>query len=232
MGRGQARYDEVADDYAAMFGDQLDDPATSALLELLGEVQGSHVLDAPCGQGRVARDLARGGAKVVGVDLSVVLLEKARELEESASLGVEYLHADITASDTLADEVFDGVVCNFGFSDIDDLDGALSTFTRVLRASGVFVFSLLHPCFPGWPGVSGAWPPEGYYEERFWRPEAAGSELRREVGSNHRMLSTYLNALVAHGLVIEELFERALDPWPIPDVNPMPMFLAGRCRKG
>jgi len=89
MGLGQARYDEVADDYAAMFGDQLDDPATSALLELLGEVLGLHLLDAPCGQGRVARDLARRGAKVVGVDLSVVLLGKAREFEESASLGVE-----------------------------------------------------------------------------------------------------------------------------------------------
>jgi len=65
----------------------------------------------------------------------------------------------------LAGEVFDGVVCNYGFSDFDDLDGALSTFARVLRAGGVFVFSLLHPCFPGWSGVAGAWPPEGYYQE-------------------------------------------------------------------
>jgi hypothetical protein len=50
-----ARYDRIADDYEAMFGDSVDDPATSALLELLGDVSGMRLLDGPCGQGRVAR---------------------------------------------------------------------------------------------------------------------------------------------------------------------------------
>ena len=46
-------------------------------------------------------------------------------------------------------ETFDGVVCNYGLSDIDDLDGVLATVSRVLTPAGWFVFSILHPCFPG-----------------------------------------------------------------------------------
>jgi SAM-dependent methyltransferase len=227
------RYDRFADEYEAMFGHDVSDPATAAMLELLGAVHGMRVLDLPCGEGRVSRALARRGAHVLGGDLSPVLLDKARALEAQDPLGVSYREVDAGASDALAGEVFDRVVCNYGFSDIDDLDGAMSTFTRVLRPGGVLAFSLLHPCFPGLrDDVSGSWPPgAGYYREGFWRSNAALSDLRREVGSNHRMLSTYANMLVAHGLVVEELAEPVLEPWPVSDADPVPMFLAGRCRK-
>ena len=56
------RYDnEVAATYSAMLGDTVEDPGTAALLDLLGEVSGMRVLDLPCGEGRVARELARRG---------------------------------------------------------------------------------------------------------------------------------------------------------------------------
>jgi SAM-dependent methyltransferase len=220
-----ARYDRVADDYEAMFGDSVDDPATSALLELLGDVSAMRLLDIPCGQGRVARELTRRGGEVVGADLSSALLEKARAFEAAEPLGTQYLQIDAAAPDAFAGETFDGVVCNYGLSDIDDLAGFLATVTRVLRAGGPFAFSLLHPCFPGLgDDVSADWPPDGgYYQEGWWRSEGAASDLRREVGSNHRMLSTYVNALAAHGLVLEALTERAM-----PGIG-VPMFLAGRC---
>jgi SAM-dependent methyltransferase len=221
-----ARYDRVADEYEAMFGDAVDDPATAALLELLGDVSGMRLLDVPCGQGRVARELTRLGADVVGVDLSSALLQKARALETAEPAGVTYLEADAASSSALAGETFDGVVSNYGLSDIDDLAGFLATVTRVLRPGGPFAFSLLHPCFPGLgDDVSGDWSPDGgYYQEGWWRADGAASDLRREVGSNHRMLSTYVNALTAHDLTIEALAERAM-----PDIA-VPMFLAGRCR--
>ena len=221
-----ARYDRVADDYEAMFGDSVDDPATSALLELLGDVSAMRLLDVPCGQGRVARELTRRGAEVVGADLSSALLAKARAFDATDPFGTQYLQIDAAAPDAFAGETFDGVVCNYGLSDIDDLKGFLATVTRVLRAGGPFAFSLLHPCSPGLgDDVSADWPPDGgYYQEGWWRSEGAASDLRREVGSNHRMLSTYVNALAAQGLVLEALRERA-----IPGIT-VPMFLAGRCR--
>jgi 2-polyprenyl-3-methyl-5-hydroxy-6-metoxy-1,4-benzoquinol methylase len=225
----ESRYDEVAEAYEAVFGDRVDDPATAALLDLVGDVAGTRFLDVPCGSGRLARELARRGASVIGVDLSHALIERARLIETQQPLGIGYLQADAAAPDLLAGEVFDIVACNYGLSDVDDLDGFLATVTRVLRPAGLFVFSILHPCFPGVAEtVSPAWPPGGYYDERWWRAEGAASDLRREVGSNHRMLSTYVNRLLSAGLVVEALAEPD-PPWQLGTVA-APMFLAGRCR--
>ncbi len=68
-----ARYDAVADFYVSGF-DATDDPASAALLDVLGPVAGLRVLDAACGHGRITRELARRGAAVVGVDISGKLL--------------------------------------------------------------------------------------------------------------------------------------------------------------
>lgn len=145
-----ARYDEIAGFYDGVVGDAVDDPATGALLDLAGFARRLRLLDLACGQGRIARELARRGARVVGVDISEALLDKARAAENAEPLGISYLHADVTSPASLAGEIFDGVVCNFGLSDIDDLAAALATIARVLRTGGWFALSILHPCFPGW----------------------------------------------------------------------------------
>ncbi|TDD13307.1 class I SAM-dependent methyltransferase, partial [Kribbella turkmenica] len=196
----RARYDGVADYYATGWTDDLDDPVTAALLDLLGEVNGQRVLDVACGHGRISRGLARTGASVVGVDLSPAMLAKADEREGREALGIRYLHADAADPDLLRGETYDAAVCSMGLSDIDDLDGTLANIHRLLRTGGTFAFCILHPCFPGVEGVSGAWPSDStYYDERYWRADGALSTLRQQVGANHRTLSTYLNTLQHNG---------------------------------
>jgi ubiquinone/menaquinone biosynthesis C-methylase UbiE len=39
----------------------------------------------------------------------------------------------------LAGQSFDGVACNYGLTDADDLDGLLTTVARVLAVGGWFV---------------------------------------------------------------------------------------------
>jgi SAM-dependent methyltransferase len=128
------------------------------------------------------------------------------------------------------------VVCHFGLADIDNLDGALATVRRVLRPNGRFVFSILHPCFPGTATVSGTWPAVGrYYDEGLWVADAPSSTLRHQVGANHRTLSTYVNSLSRHGLLLTAVRE------PSPpsecatddrrDAARLPVFLVARCRK-
>ena len=189
-----ARYDQIADFYDAKAGRSVADPATAALLRLAGPASGMRLLDVACGQGRVARELARRGARVTGVDISAALLAKARAQERAEPLGIGYLHADATDPQVLAGQVFDGAVCNHGLSDIDDLDGALATVAGLVRAGGWFVFSLLHPCFPGWDrDAPSSWPPDrGYYWEGWWL--AGNPGFRGKVGASHRRLSTYLNS--------------------------------------
>jgi SAM-dependent methyltransferase len=251
---GIARYDEVADYYAAGWTDDLSDPVTVALFEVLGNVAGQRVLDVACGHGRISRGLARQGASVVGVDISAAMLAKAEELEQHEPLGIRYLQADAAAPGLLhgdhsgrtvggvtlrglddgRQDEYDAVVCSMGLSDIDDLDGALGNIHRLLRPGGVFAFSILHPCFPGVEGVSAAWPSDGtYYDERYWRADAALSALRQQVGANHRTLSTYVNTLRRHGFTLIRTAEpqpRVDDPAsPRREMARFPTFLVASC---
>ena len=125
-----ARCDRIADFYDAKAGQTVTDPATAALLDLAGDVRGMMLLDVACGPGRVARELARRGAQVTGLDLSAALLAKARAYEERAPLGITYVQGDATARPALGGQVFDGATCNFGLSDM-----TIST-----------------ACWPAWPG--------------------------------------------------------------------------------
>jgi ubiquinone/menaquinone biosynthesis C-methylase UbiE len=230
MARG--RYDLIADLYDRAVGDRTDDnAATAALLRLAGEVQGVRIIDLACGQGRIARELARRGAIVTGVDISRPLLEKARASEADAPLSISYELADATRPDALAGRHADLVVCNFGLSDIDDLDAALATVERLLMPSGTFVFSILHPCFPGWgEDAPHSWPSGStYYDEGWW--QASNPGFRGKVGANHRMLSTYLNLLARHGLRVDLVEEPRPTEWP-PPAPEVPVYFVARCSLG
>jgi ubiquinone/menaquinone biosynthesis C-methylase UbiE len=231
----EARYDVVADFYEEGWPDSCDDPATQALFALAGEVAGLRVLDLACGHGRVARQLAHRGAAVVGIDISAALVAKARAAEQDLSRGVRYIHADAASHRWPPGTRFDMAVCNFGLSDIDDLGDAIASVSRLLPAGGAFVFSMLHPCFPGGHDVSGSWPSAGsYHDEKWWRADGTASSLRRKVGASHRTLSTYLNTLRRQDLWLDALLEPAPAPgWAQarPDGARMPVFLAARCLK-
>jgi 2-polyprenyl-3-methyl-5-hydroxy-6-metoxy-1,4-benzoquinol methylase len=234
----QARYDHITEFYLGVVGTDATDPSAATLLALLGEVHGLRALDVACGHGRITRELARRGGRATGADISRSMLAIARDAEAAEPLGVSYLETDITSGDALRGETFDVVSCNQGLADIDDLDGALRTVSAVLRPGGRFVFSLLHPCFPGWDAdAPSSWPHQGgYHAEGWWLAQNPG--IRGKVGANHRTLATYLNSLVRHHLVVE----RAAEPEPgprllarqsaaQPGAGPVPMLLVMACRK-
>jgi SAM-dependent methyltransferase len=234
---GAARYDAIADFYEDGWPDSYEDTVSVALFTVLGSVTGLAVLDAACGHGRITRELARRGARhVVGLDVSSQLIAKAEAAETAVPLGVHYVHDDLATSTLLEDESFDVVVCSFGLSDVDDLEHALANVGRCLDSGGRFVFSILHPCFPGGDEVSGAWPSTGrYYDELRWQADGAGSTLRTQVGANHRMLSTYVNALHRHGLRLEQIIEpEPPSEWSRerPTAARFPVFLVVGCSKG
>lgn len=233
--RGEgALYDTFAGDYAKN-APSFDREPAPALQSLIGPPRSQRVLDLACGHGPYARWLAERGAEVVGVDLSGELLKRARELESAAPLGITYLEGDAEAPDLLPGEVFDGVVCNFGLTDIADLEAVLANVARLLGRGGWFVFSILHPCFAGTDKVSGSWPlGSSYNDERWWRAGAEFSILRQRVGSHHRMISTYVNALLSAGLVVDQMKEPPpADDWAAarPGAGAQPVYLVVRARR-
>lgn len=71
---------------------------------LLREHDGTRVLDAGCGTGRVAIELARRGFEVTGVDADAAMLTRA----EAKAPELRWVHADL--ADPLADGEYDVVV--------------------------------------------------------------------------------------------------------------------------
>lgn len=220
MGSPPVRYDAIADWYAEFSKDWYTEPM--ALLP--ADIRGHRVLDLACGYGTASRHLARRGARVTGLDLSDRMLDRARQAEASEPLGIGYVHGDAAGTGWWDGLPYDGVLCHMALMDIDDLDGAVNTAATVLAPGGWFSFSVVHPCYPGGPegSVSGlpSWPLEhGYAAEGWWMREGEG--VRGRAGANHRMLSTYLNAVLGAGLRIEHVAERG---------RSVPVTLLVRCQ--
>jgi hypothetical protein len=104
----------------------------------------------------------------------------------------------------------------------------------VLKPDGWFVFSVLHPCFPGWDdNAPSTWPTGGgYFREGWWQARNTG--FRGKVGANHRTLATYLNLLRHHRLTLDAVVEPVPDAsWAArkPGAEAVPVHLVGRCVK-
>lgn len=101
---------------------------------------GARVLDLGCGVGRTTRALAERGFDVIGVDISVTMVRRARE--EYPDLDVRV--GDATALDFPTDE-FDYVLFSHGGLDYSHPERkrleALREIRRVLKPGGLFVFA-------------------------------------------------------------------------------------------
>ena len=172
------------------------------------------ILDVGCGEGQIARALAIAGAQVTGIDPTQRNIEVARE----RGGGPVY---EIASADNLPfeDSSFDAVVACLVFEHIDSLDDAIAEVARVLAPGGRFAFFLNHPLLQtpgsGWIDDHVIDPPEQYWRIGAYLVE---TETLEEVEPGvrirfvHRPLSRYVNALAAHGLVIEAMVEPSPPP--------------------
>jgi SAM-dependent methyltransferase len=129
-----------------------------ALLDALGaRLKGTRWLDAGCGEGRVARALARKGATVLGVDVAAPLIAAARRSARTLPLAVRgrlsFATADLAARGLLVAGALDGVVCALALMHVAKPAPALRAWARALKPGGLLVLLLPHPCFMG-PGTS------------------------------------------------------------------------------
>jgi SAM-dependent methyltransferase len=134
-------------EYARIWGEFAsgDDEARS-LWRILGLGEGSRVLDAGCGFGRVSLPLARLGASVLGVDQSAALLEEAER--RRGDLGPErlrYLRHDLRLP--LPESGFDVALSLFsslGYGTDDEDAAILRTLASALRPGGRVAVDSMH----------------------------------------------------------------------------------------
>jgi demethylmenaquinone methyltransferase/2-methoxy-6-polyprenyl-1,4-benzoquinol methylase len=113
---------------------------------------GDRVLDACCGTGDLAVEDERRGGRVVGLDFSEPMLERARK----KSGAIEWVQGDALAL-PFEDASFDAATVGFGVRNLADLEGGLHELARVLRPGGKLAVleitrpkGLLKPFFRLW----------------------------------------------------------------------------------
>lgn len=202
-----------ADWWIEGFTDGADPEYTEQILPLAAsELAGAaRVLDIGCGDGQIARLAVEQGSVVVGIDPTWNCVSVAAE----RGGGVSYARAG-AAQLPFADASFDTAVACLVFEHIDEVDAAIAEVARVLEPGGRFCFFLNHPILqaPGsvWVDDHMVDPPEQY-----WRlgPYLDETETIEQVELDvwirfiHRPMSRYVNALAAHGLIIEQMHEPA-----------------------
>jgi SAM-dependent methyltransferase len=135
----RASYDATADLYATSIGTEISDSIEAAVDRSLLEDVASRfsrrrpVADLGCGPGRVAAFLAARGVEVVGVDLSVRMLQVGRRAHPDLPLAV----GDLAAL-PLADRSLDGAVGWYSIvhTEPHGLDAVFDEIARVLVPDG------------------------------------------------------------------------------------------------
>jgi ubiquinone/menaquinone biosynthesis C-methylase UbiE len=136
------------------------------LVQTLGCNEGSHLLDVPCGNGRLSLELAGRGYRVTGIDIAAEFIEEARanafalssmqtaptarsadEVARAFSVwitdeapGTQFALGDMRQIE--GEAIYDGAYCfgnSFGFLAYADMESFLSGVARALKPNALFV---------------------------------------------------------------------------------------------
>ena len=137
------------DDYLYFYAESTDDGhSDDDAAEIVGRLSlapGSHILDVPCGPGRISRRLAAAGYDVTGVDLSVQFMALAQGEPVGPGGRITYVQGDMRQLPVSGP--FDAVVCwftSFGYHNDIDCRRTLAEFHRVLRPGGTLLIETMH----------------------------------------------------------------------------------------
>lgn len=184
---------------------------------LVDRLNGRVVLDIACAEGHFTRLLGDlGPVEVIGVDISPAMLQAAAERTTDPRLRFQLDDAQVLGS--VPDASIDVTVSNLALMDIPDHRAVFHAVRRVLKPGGLFIFSLLHPCFespfhePDAPkfllddqGERTAYRIQAYSTEGHW--QSGGNGVRGRVGAHHRTVSTLVNDLFSAGFALRGLHE-------------------------
>lgn len=107
------------------------------LVSRSGVQPGARALDLACGTGDIAFELARRGARTVGLDITLRMLQiAASKRDRGATLAFT---AGDMASLPFGDGEFDVVTSGYGIRNVPLIEPALQEIRRVLRPGGLFL---------------------------------------------------------------------------------------------
>lgn len=199
-------------------------------LSLLPDLKGKHVLDAGCGPGKYAEIMIKRGAKVIGVDISRVMISEAKKRNPNQG---EFFQYDITKSLPFDKSSFDIVICPLVLEYIYNWTPVFREFNRVLKKGGVFVYSVTHPSFD-----------YSYYKSKeYFNVEKVDCTWKGfgepvKVASFRRSFMETINPLMKTGFQLSEVLEpqpvtefKEHDPKHYKELMAFPAFLCIKAQK-
>jgi SAM-dependent methyltransferase len=210
-------WDSSANAWIACMGEHGDDGRRYVLdPAMLARLKGrtfQAALDVGCGEGRFSRILRSLGVRVVGIDPTRALLERARQRDPDG----EYMMAQAESLPFTAG-TFDLVVSCLSLVDIPDFRTGIAEMARVLKPGGTLLAANLMSLQSA--GMRGGWQQDAdgrptkftiddYSREWFEWAEWSGIHVKNW----HRPLSAYMQAYLASGLELRFFDE----PLPTPD---------------
>jgi len=190
------------------------------------------VVDLGCGFGWFSRWAAdKGARKVVGIDLSQRMLERAAEMTDAPA--VSYRRENLEQI-KLTSGTFDVAFSSLTLHYVADLPRLLQVVHRSLSPGGRFVFSVEHPIFSA-PTLQQfqeleagdrVWPLDGYLREG----ERSTNWFADGVIKQHRTVASYINGVADAGFVVRRIEEFGLTDDP--DDAHRPWFLLVQADRG
>jgi len=182
------------------------------LLRLVEAKSGEVIVDLACGQGFFAGEIAKLGAKVIGVDISSELIEIARK-----DKSVEYHVSQAHQLNFLRNQTVDKVLVILSLQNIENMQDVMQEICRVLKPKGKLFIVLNHPAFRIPKESSWGW--DEARKVQYRRLDAYLSESKESIQmrpgeqpwektiSFHRPLQYYFKALNKNGLFVSKLEE-------------------------
>jgi ubiquinone/menaquinone biosynthesis C-methylase UbiE len=140
-------YDAVADEYVSVFfDDRIDEPWLLRFSDRLRPR--ARILDAGCGPGSFSKLLIQNGYHVVGLDISMNMINRAKQLVPEG----DFVVGDLADLSLFPADAFDGILCAYSLLHLTDEVAikALGEFRRVLNRDGVLALMLKLGESSGW----------------------------------------------------------------------------------
>ncbi len=178
-------FDEWPDAYDQWFGTPIGSLVrkyeTELILDLLRPKKGDFILDAGCGTGVFTLDILSSGSKVIGLDISLPMLNRAGKKLKGfpfQMVAADMLHLPFSES------LFDKVVSITALEFIRDARSAVGELIRVTRSGGTVVIATLNSLSP-WASrrVAEAKERHSIFEKAIFRSPDALRSLTPEKGA-------------------------------------------------
>jgi len=185
--------------------------ATEDELNLIPDLSGKSVMEIGCRSAHTLAHLwtSKNARELWGLDFSEEQISFTKDLLAQKGISARLLLSSMDENPGIPENYFDLIVSIYSLGWTPDLSHRLVFVYSYLKPGGMLIFSWEHPAYCSLrydAGIAKYIFETSYFDEG---PVLNPSWREVEIVITHRKLSTYLNAIIQSGLILEQIIESA-----------------------